>query len=259
MKKVLKSIFVILGVMIMSGSTFASDSIGWYCKRNKEHKQPILDGNLNVAENYDVFWCDKRHKNMTDSDKVIYLTFDAGYENGNVEKILDVLKDENVKGAFFILDNMIYKNKSLVRRMIEEGHIVGNHTLKHKDMTKMKSKEEFARELSSLEELYFENFGVEMSKYYRPPEGKFNEENLKWATELGYKTVMWSFAYADWDNGRQPSAELALKKIMDNIHNGEVMLLHPTSSTNAEIMRQLITELKSQGFRFGTLDELCSK
>ena len=126
-------------------------------------------------------------------------------------------------------------------------------------MTKMKSIDEFAKELYSLEELYEENFGVKMQKYYRPPEGKFNEENLKWATELGYKTVMWSFAYADWDNGRQPSAENAMRKILDNVHNGEVMLLHPTSSTNAKILKSLICELKSQGFRFGTLDELCEK
>ncbi|MGM9645709.1 MAG: polysaccharide deacetylase family protein [Eubacteriales bacterium] len=237
----------------------ASECIGWYCKRNKEHKQPVLDGKLNMAENYDVYWCDKKHKSMDDDDKVIYLTFDAGYENGNVEKILDTLKEEDVKGAFFILDNMIYKNKSLVKRMTDEGHTVGNHTCKHKDMTKMKCKDDFARELYSLEELYEKNFGMKMQKYYRPPEGKLNEENLIWAKELGYKTVMWSFAYADWDNGRQPSAENAMRKILDNVHNGEVMLLHPTSSTNAEILKPLIRELKSQGFRFGTLDELCEK
>ena len=237
----------------------ASECIGWYCKRNREHKQPVLDGKLSMAENYEVYWCDKKHKSMDDDDKVIYLTFDAGYENGNIEKILDTLKEEDVKGAFFILDNMIYKNKSLVKRMIDEGHTVGNHTSKHKDMTKMQCKDDFAKELYSLEELYEENFGMKMQKYYRPPEGKLNEENLKWATELGYKTVMWSFAYADWDNGRQPSAENAMRKILDNVHNGEVMLLHPTSSTNAKILKSLICELKSQGFRFGTLDELCEK
>lgn len=262
MGKVMRSVRFIVSILLIfafSLSVSASECIGWYCKRNKEHKQPVLDGKLSMAENYDVFWCDSKHKSMDDDDKVIYLTFDAGYENGNIEKILNILKEENVKGAFFILDNMIYKSKDLVRRMIDEGHTVGNHTSKHKDMTKMKSIDEFAKELYSLEELYEENFGVKMQKYYRPPEGKFNEENLKWATELGYKTVMWSFAYADWDNGRQPSAENAMRKILDNIHNGEVILLHPTSSTNAEILKPLICELKSKGFRFGTLDELCKR
>jgi peptidoglycan-N-acetylmuramic acid deacetylase len=124
-------------------------------------------------------------------------------------------------------------------------------------MARIASKEDFETELKSLENVFEREYGASMAKIYRPPEGKFNEDNLRWASELGYKMVMWSFAYADWDNGRQPQPEKALEKILKNIHNGEIMLLHPTSSTNAEIMEDLIKELKGMGFRFATIDELC--
>lgn len=258
MKKICLSVFLILLIYIFAFNVNALTALSWYCKRNNEHKQPELGNDLKITESYDVYWCDKNHTSIDESDKVIYLTFDAGYENGNIEKILNVLKLENVKATFFILDNMIIKNKNLVKRMIDEGHTVANHTLKHKDMSQITNIEEFEKELSALEDLFQESYGIEMPKYYRPPEGKFTEENLRWAQDLGYKTIMWSFAYADWDNDNQPSCEYALNKIMSNIHNGEVMLLHPTSSTNAEIMHRMIVELKKQGFRFGDMDELCA-
>ena len=142
--------------------------------------------------------------------------------------------------------------------MTDEGHTVANHTLRHKDMSKINNIDDFQKELYSLEELYEKSYGKEMAKYYRPPEGKFTEENLKWAQDLGYKTIFWSFAYADWDNNKQLNKDNALNKILDNVHNGAVMLLHPTSSTNAEIMKELIVTLKKQGFRFGEIDELCA-
>ena len=258
MKKIHGLLSLILFSIILVYSTCAT-SVSWYCKRTSDHTQPPLGNELQFTNGYDLYWCDERYNKIDDDEKVIYLTFDAGYENGNVEKTVDILNEENVKGAFFILDNLILKNEKLVKKMIDSGHIVANHTLKHKDMTKISTKESFSSELSALEKLYYNTFGVDMPKYYRPPEGKFNEENLKWAKELGYKTVMWSFAYADWDNGKQPNNEYAFKKIIENVHNGEVMLLHPTSKTNVEILRDVIKELKSQGFRFGTLDELCAK
>ena len=254
MKKI--SFLLSLVMLIFPLVSFASGATSWYCKREKNHVQPTLGADLNFCEKYDLYWCDKRHSSM-DEERVIYLTFDAGYENGNVEKIVDILNDENVKGAFFVLDNFLIKNEDLVKKMIENGHTIANHTFKHTDMTKIKDKEAFEKELKLLENLYREIYGSEMAKFYRPPEGKFNEENLKWASELGYKTVMWSFAYDDWDNARQSNREAAKKKILDNVHNGEVMLLHPTSKTNAEIIGEVIRELKNQGFRFGTLEELC--
>jgi peptidoglycan-N-acetylmuramic acid deacetylase len=188
--------------------------------------------------------------------KVIYLTFDAGYENGNVSRVLDVLKSEQVPGAFFILAHLLEANTDLVQRMVDEGHLVCNHTVKHRNMTHVTSKEEFETELRTLETLFYEKTGSVMPKYYRPPEGRFSESNLKMAREAGYCTIFWSFAYADWDNDRQMSPEAAKKIILDNIHNGAVLLLHPTSATNAAVLGDVIRECKEQGYRFGTLDEL---
>lgn len=257
MRAIGKLLLVFIIALILTVPITASDTIGWYCIRTKDHTQPVLDSYLSKAERYkDLIWIDKNHSSFDDKEKVIYLTFDAGYENGNIEKILDILKEENVKATFFILDNLIYSNRSLVERMINEGHLIGNHTCKHRDMSKVADIEIFRRELCSLEELFKENFGVEMSKFYRPPEGRLSLDNLMWAEKLGYKTVMWSFAYADWDNNNQMSADKALGKILPNLHNGEVMLLHPTSSTNVEIMKSLINELKGLGYKFGRVDEI---
>ncbi len=250
----------LFSAILLSVSCFAANAdkaYGWYCVRNAEHKQMRCAPELCFVERYGGFYVDKKHGD-TSTDKVIYLTFDAGYENGNVERILDVLKEEEVSGAFFILANLIRKDPELVKRMANEGHTVCNHTSTHKDMSKVSSIEEFKAEVESLEALYYETTGYTMPKYFRYPEGRFSESSMKYANELGYKSIFWSFAYADWDNGKQPSAEAAKKKIMDNIHNGEVMLLHPTSATNAEILGEVIRELKAQGYRFGTLDELCS-
>ena len=257
MRYALKMLSVIIMLSVLALNSYGANSYGWYCIRTKDHSQPILDSYLSVAEKYDsLIWIDKKNSSYDSEEKKIYLTFDAGYENGNIEKILDVLKEENVKATFFILDNLIYSNKDLVERMINEGHLIGNHTCKHKDMSKVADIELFRRELANLEDLYYNTFGVQMAKYYRPPEGRFSTENLEWAEKLGYKTVMWSFAYADWDNGKQADARKALDKILSNLHNGEIMLLHPTSSTNAEIMKALIIELRSRGYTFGRIDEI---
>ena len=154
-----------------------------------------------------------------------------------------------------MLGNLIEKNPDLILRMFNEGHLVCNHTYRHDPMTG-KSPEEIDAELSKLEQTCLDFTGHELSKYYRPPEGKFTEETLNAVNDLGYKTIFWSFAYADWDNNAQPSEVSAIKKILDNTHNGEIMLLHPTSSTNAKILGQIIDTLIGEGYRFGTLDEL---
>ena len=226
-----------------------------YCVHVKDHKQPSIGAELAFIEELGGYYINRRHTDTKADDKVVYLTFDAGYENGNVAKILDILREENVSAAFFILQNLVVKNTELVKRMVNEGHTVCNHTARHKDMSTF-SNEAFLEELRTLEALYKEHTGFEMPKYYRPPEGTFSRENLVCANENGYKTIFWSFAYPDWDNNRQMSTEKAQQIILDNIHNGEVMLLHPTSSTNAAILQDVIRALKEQGYRFGTLDEL---
>lgn len=191
------------------------------------------------------------------SQKVIYLTFDAGYENGNTEKILDILKKQEVPAAFFLVGNYMEKNKDLVRRMTQEGHIVGNHTMHHPDMQK-KDAASFRKELTALEDLFREITGKELPKYYRPPQGLYSQKNLEMAQSMGYKTVFWSLAYADWDNRNQPTADYAFSKLLPRIHNGAVLLLHSTSKTNAEILDELLTRYKEMGYRFASLDALFS-
>lgn len=190
------------------------------------------------------------------SQKVIYLTFDAGYENGCTSQILDVLKAHNAPAAFFLVGNYIEKNPDLVRRMIAEGHTVGNHTMHHPDMSQIAGLDAFSRELSDLEALYKEVTGEEMAKFYRPPQGTYSQENLENAQKLGYKTVFWSLAYADWDNANQPTREAALEKLMGRIHNGAVVLLHSTSKTNAEILNEVLTKWEEMGYRFAPIGEL---
>lgn len=236
-------------------SANADAGTGWYCVRNREHKQPAFGTDLSWVEQFGGYYLDHAHGDDCE-DKVLYLTFDAGYENGNVEKILNTLRDEQVPGAFFILGNLIDRNGDLVRRMANEGHTVCNHTYHHPDMTAKTSRDAFAAELTALDEAYTNLTGQAMPKYYRPPEGRFNHQNLEWANELGYKTIFWSFAYADWDNNKQPDPAQAKEKILANVHNGAVILLHPTSATNAAILGDVIRTLKADGWRFGTLDEL---
>ena len=190
------------------------------------------------------------------TDKVLYLTFDAGYENGCTEKILDTLKKHEVTAAFFLVGNYMEKNADLVRRMVAEGHIVGNHTMHHPDMSKLTDKAAFQKELTDLEDLFRSVTGKELPKFYRPPQGIYSAENLKIAQEMGYKTVFWSLAYVDWNNDSQPSAEYAFGKLLPRTHNGAVVLLHSTSQTNAEILDELLTRWKEQGYRFESVDRL---
>ena len=190
-----------------------------------------------------------------DGGKVLYLTFDAGYENGYTAGILDVLKKREVSAAFFLVGDYLERNPDLVRRMTAEGHIVGNHTLSHPDMTGL-DEAAFEGELRGMEQLYEEVTGQTLPKYYRPPQGLYSEKNLELARKLGYKTVFWSLAYADWDNANQPNPDEAVEKLTLRLHDGAVILLHATSKTNAEILDRLITQWQSMGYRFAPLTEL---
>ena len=190
------------------------------------------------------------------TQKVIYLTFDAGYENGCTAQILNVLKKHGVSAAFFLVGNYIEQNPELVKRMVAEGHTVGNHTYHHYDMSRIGDMDSFRRELEDLEQLYTATTGQTMQKFYRPPQGIYSEENLKMAQQLGYRTVFWSLAYVDWLNDKQPTSEQAFSKLIPRIHNGAVVLLHSTSKTNAAILDDLLTRWEELGYRFDTLDSL---
>ena len=190
-----------------------------------------------------------------EQEKKIYLTFDAGYENGYTEIILDILKKTDVKATFFLVGHYLKTQPELVSRMVNEGHIVANHTYSHPDMSEISDKEAFRKELSQVETLYNTITTKQMLKLYRPPQGKFSVENLKMAQEMGYTTTFWSLAYLDWDNTSQPDPTESIKKLNSRIHNGAIVLLHSTSKTNSEILETLINDWKEQGYTFGTLDE----
>ncbi len=255
MKKISFFLCLIFSILSIQFPVNASNvSYSWYCAHRKNNLQPQSDKSVSFIENYDAFYIDKDHSD-NNSKKKIYLTFDAGYDNGNVTKILNVLREEKVHAAFFVLGHLIDHDTALVKRMFDEGHLVCNHTFSHKAMVG-KNKEEFTQELNKLEKKCISATGRELSKYYRPPEGRFDEISLQYAQEMGYKTVFWSFAYDDWDNNRQMNAENAKRKIIENLHNGEIMLLHPTSSTNAEILKDIISEIRASGYEFGCLDDI---
>ena len=222
----------------------------WGLSFQVEGQAPVAPAENRQLSQYDAVYLGDQ------TQKVLYLTFDSGYENGSTEKILDVLKKHNVPAAFFLVGNYIQKNGDLVRRMVDEGHIVGNHTMHHYDMSKLSDKDAFAKELQDLEMLFKETTGKDLPKYYRPPQGIYSQENLEMAKELGYKTVFWSLAYVDWKNDAQPTKEYAFSKLLPRTHNGAVVLLHSTSQTNAQILDELLTKWEEEGYRFAPITEL---
>ena len=239
--------------LAVSVSVFASSALttgSWGLSFRQEGAPPIGNAGKDQLRQYQAAYIGNTN------EKVLYLTFDAGYENGCTAKILDTLKEKQVPAAFFLVGNYIRQSPDLVRRMVAEGHTVGNHTMHHYDMSRLSDKAAFSKELTDLEALYKETVGQELPKFYRPPQGIYSEENLKMAQELGYQTVFWSLAYVDWNNDSQPTKEAAFAKLLPRTHNGAVVLLHSTSKTNAEILGELIDKWKAMGYRFGTLEEL---
>ena len=247
---------ILLGVLAIGAlvlAQFTGDTVetgAWGLSFRQENAPPIGPASAEELARFNGAYLGNTQ------EKTVYLTFDAGYENGCTAKILDILKKHQVSAAFFLVGNYMEKNGDLVRRMVEEGHIVGNHTMHHKDMSQLSDKEAFTKELTDLETLFQKITGKELPKYYRPPQGIYSKDNLRMAKELGYKTVFWSLAYVDWNNDAQPTAEEAFQKLLPRIHNGAVVLLHSTSQTNAEILDELLTKWKAQGYSFASIDQL---
>lgn len=212
--------------------------------------QPTGNVSAEALKEYDAYYVGDN------SEKVIYLTFDAGYENGNTEPILDALKKHNVQATFFVVGHYLESAPDLVKRMVEEGHTVANHTYNHPDMSKISDKTSFQKEMDDVTTLFKEITGKEMVKFYRPPQGKYSEANLQMAKEMGYKTFFWSLAYVDWYQDKQPTKEEAFDKLLGRIHPGAIVLLHSTSQTNGEIMDELLSKWEEMGYTFKPLSEL---
>lgn len=228
----------------------AAQSTGWGLSFQEEGKRPTGNASIDDLKQYNAYYA-------SDTDqKIIYLTFDAGYENGNTPAILDALKKHQAPAVFFVVGNFIKDNPDLIRRILAEGHIIGNHTMTHPDLPQISSMDAFQKELQDVEELYTSLTGEAMTKFYRPPRGIYNTENLSMAKELGYSTFFWSLAYVDWIQDQQPSREEAFQKLLTRIHPGAIVLLHNTSSTNAEILDELLTKWEEMGYEFHSLKEL---
>ena len=222
----------------------------WGLSFQTEGKAPVGNASQEELAQYGAYYLGDC------GEKVIYLTFDCGYENGYTEPILDALKKHGAPAAFFVVGNMVETAPDIVRRMAAEGHIVGNHTYHHPDMSSISDQAAFQRELESLAALYQQTTGEKLSRFYRPPQGKYSQENLRQAQALGYSTVFWSLAYVDWYTDNQPTAEQAYSKLLPRIHDGAIVLLHSTSRTNAEILDDLLTRWEDMGYRFASLEEL---
>ena len=235
-------------VLTNSNVSLSDKKIGWGIKRAENHMQPDLGSkNIELLNSYNGIAMGNPN------DKYVYLTFDEGYEAGYTSQILDTLKENNVKAAFFITAHYLNTNSDLVKRMIDEGHIVGNHTVNHKSMPDL-TDETIKSEIMDLHTVVYEKFNYEM-KYLRPPMGEFSERTLSVINSLGYTTTMWSFAYDDWDEDNQGREEYAKQKILDNIHNGAIILLHANSKDNTNILDYCIKQIKNMGYEFKTLEE----
>ena len=258
-KRTVLALFICLAAILLI--PFGAEKLGttdavsvsatdWGLSFQKEGEAPVANASQDYLKKFDAYYMG------SPKEKKIYLTFDAGYENGYTAKILDTLKKHDVPAAFFLVGNFLETSPDLVKRMCEEGHIVGNHTYSHPDMSKISEERAFREEIERFEQSYRLLTECELPRFYRPPQGKFSEENLKQAKDLGYKTVFWSLAYVDWYNDKQPTREAAMKTLTDRIHPGAIVLLHSTSETNAEILDDLLTCWKEMGYTFAPLSKL---
>ena len=241
---------VIDAVKASVGSHSLNKEYDWYIKPNEDGAQPQGNEQAGFIKDYHTCYVG------SPDEKVIYLTFDAGYENGNTASILDTLKKHNAPAAFFLVGSYFKRNPDLVKRMAAEGHLVCNHSMTHKNMAKITDFESYKAEIKKAEEVCLQETGCTMAPFFRPPEGKFSEQSLKYNQDLGYTTVFWSFAYVDWYNDKQPSEEEGMKKIIGRTHPGAIVLLHSNSKTNTRILDRVISKWEEMGYSLKSLNEL---
>ena len=235
-------------------SVSALEEKDWGLGFGENGQKPTGNSSSEELKKLDAYYVDDAAQ-----EKVLYLTFDAGFENGNTPAILDALKKHHASATFFVVGNYLETSPELVKQMVAEGHTVGNHTFHHPEMSKISDAASFEKELKDVETLYQKITGEELTRFYRPPQGKYNTQNLQMAGDLGYKTFFWSLAYVDWIQDQQPTKEAAFDKLLKRIHPGAVVLLHSTSSTNAQILDELLTKWEEMGYHFAPLSELAEK
>lgn len=234
---------------VNEGTSYDNEKIAWGLKKNEGAEPEVPAEWAELLRRYDGCYLGNT------SEKYLYLTFDEGYENGFTPQILDVLKKNNVPAAFFVTGDYLEKEPELIKRMVNEGHIVGNHTQNHPSMPGVTSQKELENEITELDNKFYEITKTHM-KYIRPPKGEFSERTLAVSKKLGYKTVLWSSAYADWDVNERKGEDFAFNSVIKYIHNGNIILLHAVSADNANALERIITECKNQGFQFKSLEDL---
>lgn len=252
MRKTIKFISFFLFINLMFPSESFSASYGWGYKKNYENKAPDIGKYAQMIDGYNAYYMDDS------GDKVVYFTFDNGYEMGYTEKILDILKKEEVPATFFLTGHYVDEEPELVKRMIDDGHIIGNHSNNHPDFTTI-PKEKMKVELDTLEEKVRKIAKQDEFQYFRPPRGTFNEQTLAHLDELGYVHVFWSVAFKDWIADEEKGWRYAYDQIMKQIHPGAIILLHTVSPDNANALEKVIQDLKQQGYSFKSLDDLMLK
>lgn len=245
----LKGIELPIEVSLSCDSSSREKVIGWGIRRKEGNQPPDADpGAPKLLAKYGAIYIGDISK------KEVYLTFDEGYENGYTPKILDVLRDNNTKAAFFITGPYLKEHQDLVRRMVEEGHIVGNHTIHHPSLPTI-SDYQIEEEVLGLDRAFSEKFGKNM-QFLRPPKGEYSERSLEKTQNLGYCNVFWSFAYDDWYRDKNRGAQYAYDIVMRNLHNGAVILLHAVSKDNADALDMIIKGIKEKGYSIGTLNDI---
>src|SRR5690625_3140752 len=247
--KLIVTISIVILLCFITSTGVLAESYGWGYKKNTNQKRPDIGQYQEIIEKYDAYYADES------GEKVIYLTFDNGYEQGHTENILNVLQQEKVPATFFVTGHYVEEEPELIKRMVDDGHIIGNHSYHHPDFTKT-SQEEIKEELATLEQAVAEVSDQKELQYLRPPRGTFNEDTLAWTNDLGYIHVFWSLAFKDWVTDEQKGWQYAYDQIMDQIHPGAIVLLHTVSSDNAEALERVISDLKDQGYTFKSLDDL---
>lgn len=236
------------GQNVSSYENLDGTGMGWGFVKKKGKAPDISNKEKETMSKYDCYYIDEN------AEKTMYLTFDEGYENGYTSKILDVLEKTQTPAAFFVTGPYLENQKELVQRMIDNGHVVGNHTVNHPNLPKQ-SVETVQKELDDLNKMCEEMYGVTMT-YMRPPEGEWSERVLSVAKDMGYKTILWSFAYKDWDINAQQGAQHAFREVTPYFHDGAILLLHAVSSDNANALEDIINCAKEQGYEFKSLDEI---
>ena len=242
MKKIIVLVFVMLFTFI-AFNYHKVNAYGFGFKRNNDHNVPDIGFYKNIIEENNGYY--------VGNPKNVYLTFDVGYDNGHLEKYLDILKKENVKATFFVTGDFVKRFSSLLVRMYEDGHLICNHSYSHKTINSL-STEELSNDLTKLENAYFDKIGVKMAKIFRPPEGQFDEKSLKSLKKMGYKTIFWSIAHVDWKNSNIKSYD----NIVNNLHDGAIILLHTVNEDNYQNLSKIINYIKNNGYELATVDKI---